>query len=141
MTNTSKQYILYIEDDPLEVLKFKYAMKSFGFDNNNIAIANNGEEGLDFLSKKPHDLPKIIVLDLKMPIMNGFEFLEVIKSNITFKRIPIIVLTSSNNKDDIIHSYDLQSSGYFVKPFKTEQYNDIILQINNYWNTSLTPSN
>ena len=132
---SSVPYILYIEDDDLEVMKFKMAMAKYGMEYP-LEIAANGEEGLTFLKSKLHELPRLIILDLRMPRMNGFEFLEVIKNDVALKRIPIIVLTSSNDENDVTQSFDLQVAGYFVKPFDPEDYNKMILQIENYWTTS-----
>jgi len=131
----SKPYILYVEDDDLEVMKFKMALASHKMDYP-LEITTNGEEALTFLKSKLYDLPRLILLDLRMPRMNGFEFLEVVKNNVALKRIPIIILTSSNDENDITQSYDLQVAGYFVKPFDPEDYNKMILQIENYWTTS-----
>ena len=93
----------------------------------------NGERGLEFLNERRHHLPKLIVLDLRMPVMNGFEFLEKMKNDLTFRRIPIIVLSSSKNEKDIVQCYDYQIAGYFTKPFSMNDYNKIIESIASYW--------
>lgn len=135
---TTSKYLMYLEDDPIELMKFKMAFKEVQQD---IAITSykNGLEGWEHLIANSNNLPQIIVLDLRMPIMNGFEFLEKLKSNVTFRKIPVIVLTTSDNENDILYSFDHQVAGYFVKPFSTEDYNEIILKINQYWETSKIP--
>ncbi|APD07891.1 putative methanoproteinis regulatory protein FilR2 [Flavobacteriaceae bacterium UJ101] len=125
-------YILYLEDDELEIHKFRLAFDSLG-SNYKLKSCNNGEEGLLFLNQNRHHLPSFILLDLNMPIMNGFEFLEEVKSNASYKKIPIVIFSSSNNQSDIIYSYDLQVAGYFVKPFNPEDYKKVIEKINHYW--------
>lgn len=130
--NTSRPYILYLEDDYLETMRFTMALQHRDF-NGKIEIAMNGQEGIDILNQKRHHLPDIIIVDLNMPVMNGFEFMEFIKNDITLRRIPVIVLTTSSNESDIVKSYDFQVAGYFTKPFGAEEYNRIIACIKEYW--------
>lgn len=125
-------YILYLEDDEVEILKFKMAFDSLQ-STYDLEACQNGEEGLNFLNENKHQLPSFILLDLNMPVMNGFEFLEKVKSSATYKKIPIIVFSSSDNQSDIIYSYDLQVAGYFVKPFNPDDYKKVIEKINRYW--------
>lgn len=131
-------YLMYLEDDPVELMKFKMAFDKF---ENKIEIKSfqNGLDGWEYLVSNTNNLPRIVVLDLKMPIMNGFEFLKKLKNNLSFRKIPVVVLTTSNDQNDILYSYDHQVAGYFVKPFSTDQYNEIILKINQYWHISKIP--
>ncbi len=135
---TPERYLLYLEDDPIELIKFQSAFNEI---NPGITIKSfsNGQEGWDFLIKNPNNAPSVIVLDLKMPVMNGFEFLEKIKNNVSFRKIPVIILSTSNHENDILYSFDHQVAGYFVKPFSTKDYNNIIAKVNEYWQTSKTP--
>jgi len=140
MENTvTRPYILYVEDDKLEAMRFKIALSKNGFAGE-IRMAENGEAGLELLNSQRHHLPNIIVLDLQMPKMNGFEFLAEIKDDITMRRIPIIILTTSNNEKDILQSYDFQVAGYFTKPFGHVKYNEIVSCIQTYWENSKTIS-
>ncbi len=125
-------YILYLEDSKLEIMRFQMALEASEY-SGKVEIAMNGEKGLDFLNERRHHLPKLIVLDLRMPVMNGFEFLEKMKNDLTFRRIPIIVLSSSKNEKDIIQCYDYQIAGYFTKPFSMNDYNKIVESIASYW--------
>ena len=134
---TSKKYILYIEDDKLEIMRFKIALKQNKFEGE-LEVGMNGEEGLNILNEKRHYLPSFIVLDLRMPVMDGFEFLDNIKKDITFRRIPIIILSTSQNESDILKSYDYQVAGYFTKPFSPMEYNKIVELIKLYWETAKT---
>jgi CheY-like chemotaxis protein len=137
MENLNLPYILYVEDDQLEAMRFQIALKVNDFEGK-VDIALNGEEALEKLKEKRHDLPRIIILDLNMPVMNGFEFLTTIKNDISFRRIPIIILTTSENENDILQSYDFQVAGYFTKPFNPNKYNQIIARIKSYWEMSKT---
>ncbi len=128
-------YILYIEDDELEIIKFRLSFESLQ-STYSLQSCINGEEGLNFLNDNKHNLPSFIILDLNMPIMNGFEFLEKIKSDVNYKRIPVIIFSSSSNESDVVYSYDLQVAGYFVKPFNTGDYNQVVKKINHYWEKS-----
>lgn len=136
---TTRPYILYVEDDKLETMRFKIALNQNKF-TGEVRMAENGEAGLDLLNAQRHHLPNIIVLDLQMPKMNGFEFLAEIKEDITLRRIPIIVLTTSKNEKDILQSYDFQVAGFFTKPFSTLEYNKIVGCIKDYWASSKTIS-
>lgn len=140
MINTSTpSYILYVEDDKLETMRFRMALQQNGFVGE-IKLAENGKKGLEILKEQRHHLPSIVVLDLQMPVMNGFEFLALIKEDITLRRIPIIILTTSRNETDILQSFDFQVAGYFTKPFSNIEYNNIVKCIKTYWETSKTIS-
>ncbi len=130
-------YILYVEDDEIEVMKFQHTMNKF-LKEGTIKVAENGEVGLAVLDENRANLPKLIVLDINMPKMNGFELLKRIKNDHDFKRVPCVMLTTSNQKSDIDKSFNLSAAGYFVKPFETAEYNIVIENIYRYWNLSQT---
>ena len=98
----------------------------------------NGEEALEHLINDDNKKPCVILLDLNMPRMNGFEFLEAIKSNPQWRRIPVIILTTSKNHHDRIGSFDLQVSGYMIKPVDYMQFVEVIRVIDTYWTLSET---
>ncbi|WP_298778509.1 response regulator [uncultured Polaribacter sp.] len=123
-----KLKILLIEDDRIEVLKLKRAI-SGGFDDYQITLADNGD---DALNKLETFLPDIILLDLNMPDTNGIEFLTILKENEDLKHIPAIVLTTSDNKNDIFECYKLGISGYLLKPLRFEEYEKKIHILMNY---------
>lgn len=131
----NKDYILYLEDDEIDAIKFTSTLKSLDFDKD-IIIKENGEQGLQWLEENKTWLPKIIVLDLNMPRMGGLEFLETIKKDVNFKKIPVIIFTTSNNTIDIHSSFEHQVAGYMVKPFEHNDYKEIITLIKNYWDKS-----
>ncbi len=125
-------YILYVEDDEIEVMKFTHSIGKY-WDSSRVKIANDGLQALDFMECHRLNLPKLIVVDINMPNMNGLELLEKLKSDNEYKSIPVIMLTTSDNRRDIEFSFKNQVAGYFVKPFKAEKYKEIIKSISHYW--------
>lgn len=124
-----KLKILLIEDDEIERMKFIRVCSNKGF--HTVIEANNGERALEILQKK--DLPDFIILDLNMPKMNGIEFLKMLKSKKTFKFIPIVVMSTSNNYNDIKKCYEVGISGYMIKPLHYKDYKEKITALLNYW--------
>jgi len=123
--------ILLIEDDAIEVMKLNRTVSSLQL-NHSIVEANNGEEALVKL-RSGDNPPDVILLDLNMPKMNGIEFLKVLKGDKSINHIPIIILTTSNNKKDLLSCYKIGISGYISKPLK---YDDYVTKINTtleYW--------
>ena len=123
--------VLLIEDDMIEVMKLNRTISSLKL-NHKIIEANNGEEALKILEQKDR-LPDIILLDLNMPKINGLEFLSILKNDDTLKYIPTIVLTTSNNHNDVLECYKIGIAGYVLKPLKYEEYVSKIDKILAYW--------
>jgi CheY-like chemotaxis protein len=123
--------ILLIEDDAIEIMKFNRVLKTIGA-NHKIIEANNGEEALNILKEK-QIIPDIILLDLNMPRINGIEFLGILKHDDSLKYIPAIILTTSNNRVDILECYKIGIAGYVLKPLKYEDYVDRIKKTLEYW--------
>lgn len=123
--------ILLIEDDRIEVMKFNRVLDKLGV-KHKILEANNGQEALDIFENKAI-LPDIIILDLNMPILNGLEFLSILKKNESLKYIPAIILSTSCNHKDMLACYKLGIAGYILKPLKFEEYVERITALLNYW--------
>ena len=123
--------ILLIEDDLIEVMKLKRATGSLNL-NHKITEANNGEEALNLLKQKDN-LPDIILLDLNMPKINGIEFLRILKADERLRYIPTIILTTSNNKRDLLECFEIGIAGYVLKPLKYEDYVSKIEKLLAYW--------
>ncbi len=123
--------ILLIEDDIIEVMKFNRTIKSLDL-NHKIIEAYNGEAALEILNGK-EKLPDIILLDLNMPRMSGVEFLTILKSSEDLKYLPTIILTTSNNKKDLLECFKVGVSGYILKPLKYEDYVKKIEKALAYW--------
>lgn len=97
----------------------------------------NGEAALDFLrSVAAHELPCLILLDLNMPVMNGIEFLQVVKQHARWRRIPAVVLTTSQEEQDKIDSFDLSVAGYMTKPVDYRKFVEAMRTIDAYWTLS-----
>ena len=123
--------ILLIDDDRIEIMKVNRAVGTNS--KHNIVVAKNGTEALNVLEDYK---PDIILLDLNMPDTNGIEFLTILKNDKNLKHIPTIVLTTSNNKQDINECYKIGIAGYYLKPLDYEDYEAKINAILQYWSLS-----
>ncbi len=130
--------ILLVEDDRVDVMTIKRALKEIKV-TNPLYVAANGEEALEFLRDEKHEKPIIILLDLNMPRMNGIEFLKIIKKNGLFKKIPVIVLTTSKEEEDKIESFNLGVAGYMIKPVDYVKFVEVVRTIKLYWTLSELP--
>ncbi|MFV5689402.1 response regulator [Flavobacterium sp. LT1R49] len=124
--------ILLVEDDEVDVMNVKRA-----FSKNNIKnplfVAGNGVEALEMLNDKIIPLPKIIILDINMPKMNGIEFLKALRENERLKNISVFVMTTSNEDSDKIKAYNLNVAGYILKPLSFEKFVVSVSTLNNFW--------
>ncbi|MHC4533921.1 MAG: response regulator [Planctomycetota bacterium] len=132
--------ILLVEDDNVDVMTVKRALKDLKINNPLVSTAN-GEEALEYLKNNDNKKPCIILLDLNMPKMNGIEFLKIAKADDTLKKIPVVVLTTSSQQQDIIESFKLSVAGYIVKSVDYNEFTEAISTINLYWTLSKLPSN
>jgi two-component system, response regulator len=132
--------ILYVEDNPLDVGLTLEAFKENKIANP-IMVLHDGVEALKYLryedkyKDRKQENPCMILLDLKMPRMDGLEFLEIVKNDLELKRIPIIMLTSSSEEKDLIKGYNLGVNAYVVKPVDFLTLIDIVKQIQVFWIT------
>lgn len=124
--------ILLIEDDEVDVMTVKRAWKQLKI-SNPLHHGENGEEALEYLNGNKDQLPCLIIMDINMPRMNGIEFLKVIKKEEIFKRIPVIVLTTSKEEQDRYETFNLSVAGYIVKPLNYDQFVNVMKIIQNYW--------
>ncbi len=136
MLNTNS--LLLIEDDDVDVISVKRAFRELAIPNP-LVSKHNGEEALEYLNNPDSELPGIILLDLNMPRMNGLEFLKQLKSDSQLKMIPVIVLTTSANQNDIVKAFEFHAAGYMVKPIDFLEFKKIVMHIYNYWNISQLP--
>jgi CheY-like chemotaxis protein len=134
ITSNQSQPILIVEDNPMDLDLTLRAFKSQKLENP-ILIARDGEEALAFIEKweKGEPSPVVILLDLKMPKINGLEVLKVLKSHSVLKTIPVVVLTTSSESSDIKEAYQLGANSYIVKPVDFEKFLDVAKQIDLYW--------
>jgi len=134
----TNQPILLVEDDQVDVMTVKRALKEIHI-TNSVVNLENGEEALKYLRDPNSVKPCIILLDLNMPIMNGIEFLQVAKRDAQLKRIPVVVLTTSEEQQDKINSFDLGVAGYMAKPVDYRQFVEVMRTIDAYWTISELP--
>jgi two-component system response regulator len=140
MLSTNKiqqnQAILLVEDNPDDVLITKRAL-SKGKISNALYVVNNGEEAIRFLRKegdyKGVCTPALVLLDLNMPKMDGFQVLKEVKNDENLRSIPIIVLTTSDRDRDIDDAYNLGCNSYIVKPVSFENFIKTVIDIKDYW--------
>ena len=130
--------ILLVEDDQVDVMTVKRALKEIHV-TNPVVNLENGEEALKYLRDPQSIKPCIILLDLNMPIMNGIEFLRVVKHDALLKRTPVVVLTTSEEQQDKVNSFDLGVAGYMAKPVDYRQFVEMMRSIDAYWTISELP--
>lgn len=142
MKNNMKPiHILIIDDSSGDVMMIKDAIEERGIAHT-ISVANNGLEGIqmleDLAKKNDNTLPDLILLDINMPKLNGHEVLDRIKSNELIKQVPVIMLTTSASKSDILKAYKKYSNCYIIKPSEFMDFESIIKAIENFWTTIVT---
>jgi CheY-like chemotaxis protein len=135
----SRKLVLVAEDNPNDVLLLKYSVARAGIESQ-ITFVRDGEEVLDYLKgegefsdRKAHPYPELLLLDLKMPRLDGFDVLAWIRQQPTFKRLLIVVLTSSTQEKDINRAYDLGVNSYLVKPSDFQMLSLMIERLQKYW--------
>jgi len=131
--------ILLVEDNPQDLELTQRALRK-GNLTNNIHVARDGAEALEFLFcegahaiRKIEDGPKLILLDLKLPKVDGLEVLKRVKNDPRTKTIPVVVLTSSKEQNDVVESYQLGVNSYIVKPVNFEGFSAAVLEVGMYW--------
>jgi CheY-like chemotaxis protein len=130
--------ILLVEDDPRDVELTLTALEEYNLANK-VVVVRDGIEALDYLYRRgkyadrPIGHPVVVLLDLKMPKVDGLEVLRQVKGDPVFKIIPIVVLTSSRQEQDIVESYDLGVNAYVVKPVAFDEFMGAIKQIGLFW--------
>jgi two-component system response regulator len=131
--------ILLVEDNPNDVQLTLHALKRQRL-TNHIHVVRDGAEALEFLfatgayaHRKIADSPKVVMLDLKLPRVDGMEVLRELRADPRTKTIPVVVLTSSREERDITQTYGLGANSYIVKPVDFEQFTEAVRQLGLYW--------
>ncbi len=134
-----RKLILLAEDNPDDVLLTQRAFKKSNI-LNELVVVNDGQEALDYLfgkgKYKERDIsimPEIILLDLKMPKLDGLETLKKIRKSLKTKHLPVIILTTSKEEKDIVKSYCLGANSYINKPVDFDQFVEAVNQLGLYW--------
>lgn len=135
----SEKTILLVEDNPDDVTLTLRALKKNNL-LNEVVVARDGVEALEFLfcegefkHRKPELLPELILLDLKLPKVDGLEVLKRIRNENHTRLLPVVILTSSNEQSDIISGYELGVNSYIRKPVDFEQFIEAVRQLGLYW--------
>jgi CheY-like chemotaxis protein len=131
--------ILLVEDNPDDVALTERALKKNNIINT-VVVAHDGQEALDFLTgtgafegAATDELPEVVLLDLKLPKVNGLEVLRAIRSDERTHRLPVVILTSSAEERDIVSSYDLGANSYIRKPVDFDQFVEAVRELGLYW--------
>jgi CheY-like chemotaxis protein len=133
--------ILLVEDNPHDVELALHALKKNHL-TNRIHVVRDGAEALEFIfctgkysdrSNESCHQPKVILLDLKLPKVDGLEVLRRIKSDVQTKTIPVVMMTSSREERDVVESYRLGVNSYIVKPVDFDQFTEAVRQLGMYW--------
>ena len=130
--------ILLVEDDPKDVELTLTALEEYNLANE-VVVARDGAEALDYLycrgefAGRPNDNPAVLLLDLKLPKVDGLEVLQQIKSDENLRMVPVVVLTSSREEKDMVASYKLGVNAYVVKPVDFHEVVNAIKELGMFW--------
>jgi DNA-binding response OmpR family regulator len=130
--------ILMVEDDPKDVELSLNALEEYNLANE-VVVTHDGEEALDYLhcrgkfADRTDGLPAVLLLDLKLPKVNGLEVLQHIRASEKLKMIPVVVLTSSHEEKDMVASYKLGVNAYVVKPVDFHEFVNAIKELGVFW--------
>jgi len=137
--NPREYVVLLADDDPNDVFLLQRAFQKTNIANP-LRVVRDGEEAMAYLSgqdqyadRQRHPLPVLLLLDLKMPRKSGFEVLRWLRQQSGLKRLPVVVLTSSNQSPDINKAFDLGANSYIVKPGGFDSLVEMVKNLNLYW--------
>lgn len=131
--------ILLVEDDDVDVIITQRAFNELKV-TNQLVRKVDGKDALEYLRDDGNSKPCVILLDLNMPRMNGFEFLKIVKADDVLKRIPVVVLTTSTEEQNVIEGFSLGIAGYIVKSVNYKQFVEAMRTLYMYWTLSRLPS-
>ena len=131
--------ILLVEDNPDDTKLILRAIKKNDFVGE-VVVTYDGAEALDYLfgtgtyaNRDPSIMPQLILLDIKLPKVNGLEVLQRIRTNERTKLLPVVIFTSSDEKQDLVKSYELGANSYIRKPVDFEQFSEVVKNLQYYW--------
>ena len=128
--------ILIVEDNPADVRLIKETFKDFKI-SNNLSVAKDGVEAMAFIKKEGvfsgAPRPDVILMDLNLPKKSGFEVLAELRQIPVLKRIPVVILSTSDSEQDILKSYDLHANCFVTKPVGLDEFIKIVMSIEDFW--------
>ena len=137
--NRANAAILLVEDNPKDLKLTLHALKSRNLANK-IEVARDGQEALDYLfcqgphaNRSPDDPPRVVLLDLKLPGIDGLEVLRAVKGDPRTRTIPVVILTASKEEKDLMESYNLGVNAYIQKPVDFDQFRGMVDHIGLFW--------
>ena len=135
----NSKHILLVEDNSSDINLTKRALEQ-NLITNKLIVAEDGREALDYLfaigqyaGRDANDLPSVVLLDLKLPKIDGLEVLKEIRANEHTRRIPVVILTSSSQEQDLIASYNLGANSYIRKPVDFHRFTEAVRNLGMYW--------
>ena len=135
----TSQVILLVEDNPSDIGLTRRAMEKSGI-SNPLVVAEDGQDALDYIfcngahsAREIADTPLLVLLDLKLPRVDGLEVLRRIRADPRTRRIPVVILTSSSEERDVTAGYDNGTNSYIRKPVDFYQFAEVIKQLGMYW--------
>jgi len=138
-TKVENTKVLLVEDDQDDAVLTLRALKKNNIENK-VYVVRDGEEALDFLfctnkfaKRDPHDMPQLILLDMELPNMNGLEVLHRVRADERTRRLPVVILSSSNEEQVIVESYKSGANSYVSKPTNFAQFMAAVRQLGSYW--------
>lgn len=133
------EYFLVAEDNENDAFLMKHVLTGINL-LPKARFVSDGKEAIDYLEgrgkfadRAQHPLPKILVLDLKMPVMDGFDVLDWLRNKSYLRRLPVVVFTTSNRKEDINRAYDLGANSYLVKPMDVGDLESLVAKLKSFW--------
>ena len=139
MSNSAEIEILLVEDSPSDAELTLHALRERNLANH-IVHVKDGQEALDWLfctgnfaSRDLNQYPKVVLLDLKLPKVDGLEVLRAIRADPRTRLLPVVVMTSSNEERDVIDSYNLGANSYVVKPLDFDSFSAAVAELGHYW--------
>jgi CheY-like chemotaxis protein len=133
------EQILLAKDNETDALLVRRAIKAAGM-SADLHVVRDGQEAVDYLAgvngyedRDKHPFPKVVLLDLRMPRLDGFQVLRIIRQKLRFTQLPVIVLTNSENPSDIKRAYELGATSYFLKPNSSEGLDEMMHVLHAYW--------
>ena len=130
--------VLLVEDDPGDVMMTREAFQDYKL-HNELHVVSDGAEAMGFLRQEGEyagrPRPDLVLLDLNLPRMDGRQVLEAIKSDPELASIPVVVLTTSENEDDVLRSYSLHANAYVTKPVDFQRFIEVVRQIDDFFVT------